>query len=124
MAHGRRNKKLPLKILLNYLIVEIDRENELKDGQKVYKNSNEENSNNSPDPIRECYLMRNLTVHQDRLNEEVRRYCKFLGISEEHYNPYNKEAENKLRKRYNDILREEARKIIEEKLTTKEELNG
>jgi len=113
---AEETESLPLKILLNYLIVEIDRENDIHNNCLKYKYIH----NNHPYYLRECYLIRNLIAHQFKVNKEVKDYCKFLGIPQEHYNPYNKEAENKLRERYNKILREEAKKIIKKKLSMKD----
>lgn len=76
----------------------------------------------SPHPRTESLLLRNLVSHggKDITSSQLKNYCQFLGIPENFHNPINSKCIKVLKNRIN-IVEKEAHKVINEKITLKEE---
>lgn len=78
-------------------------------------------SNKSPCPIKECRLLRNLVSHGGEAGDcELRTYCNFLGISTTLHDLTNPIFMQAIKNRL-DVIKVEARKVINGKITSKNE---
>lgn len=105
------NISLCVRILLLFQIIELEYPD-----RKYYPKYT--NANISPDPLTECYLLRNLCAHQGTPNQEVKTYCSFLGVDPKHFDPYDEIMQKKIESRL-PIIEKKAREIIASKITRK-----
>ena len=116
---------LRMKAAYFYFIIELEHDEEF---ERYKRRRNESGSiipvyceddlmaKRPPAPLTECYLIRNLCLHQGQINEEIKRYCRYLDISEGPIDLNDKNLLEKLETKVNSVLRKEARNIIDKKI--------
>ncbi len=76
-------------------------------------------SNASPDPKTESFLLRDLVSHGTEVrikNDDLKKYCKFLKVKETFYDPVDIDFKKAVEGRFK-IVEEEARRVISERIT-------